>query len=462
MKKVYLIDANSFIYRMFYGVPEMVTKNGEYVNAIFWIARFFLSQMKYENPDYLIFVKDAKWRNFRHDLDENYKATRDKMPDNLKSQMPIISEMVKKMWVPIIEIEWYEADDVIWTLAKKYCSTSSPIGEDWGEDYEVDVLTWDKDLYSLVSKNVCIYDTMKKKKFGIEETVEKFWVKPESIIDYLAIVWDKADNIPWIDGFWPKKAVDLINIIWEVEKIYKLVDDNNFEILSEKEVKNILIEKFWEDDTKKIFWCFKWKTFEKLINSRENAFLSKKLATIELNVDLNNFNLEDFKFTPEKYLTDEIKTLFRELEFNSLLWEETPQLKKWDDLKLKVNIVDNDEKLEKLFKNIKNFPQITLDTEATSINIIKAELVWISIYLNDENIFYINRLHSWNKVSDKELKEFLKQLFNLDILIIWHNIKYGLEIIELFLKSKNKIIDKMSTEDLNSFKENSEQLWLLI
>jgi len=97
MKKIYLIDANSFIYRMFYGVPEMVTKKGEYVNAIFGIARFFLVQMKYENPDYLIFVKDAKGKNFRHDLDENYKATRDKMPDNLRSQMPIISDMVKKM-----------------------------------------------------------------------------------------------------------------------------------------------------------------------------------------------------------------------------------------------------------------------------------------------------------------------------------------------------------------------------
>ena len=119
MKKIYLIDANSFIYRMFYGVPEMVTKKGEYVNAIFGIARFFLVQMKYENPDYLIFVKDAKWKNFRHDLDENYKATRDKMPDNLRSQMPIISEMVEKMWVPIIEIEGFEADDVIWTLANK-------------------------------------------------------------------------------------------------------------------------------------------------------------------------------------------------------------------------------------------------------------------------------------------------------------------------------------------------------
>ncbi|MDQ7023499.1 MAG: 5'-3' exonuclease H3TH domain-containing protein [Candidatus Gracilibacteria bacterium] len=354
MKKIYLIDANSFIYRMFYGVPEMVTKKGEYVNAIFGIARFFLSQMKYENPDYLIFVKDAKGRNFRHDLDENYKATRDKMPDNLKTQMPIISDMVKKMGVPIIEIEGYEADDVIGTLADKYN----------GEiDIEVDVLTGDKDLYSLVSKNVCIYDTMKKKKFGIEDTVEKFGVTPDKIIDYLAIVGDKADNIPGIDGFGPKKAVTLLNKLGGIAKIYETLDEQNFDNLDE--------------DVKKIY---KGKSIEKLENSRENAFLSKKLATIELKVELPNFDLDLYKFTPEEYLTPEIKTLFRELEFNSLLGEESPELKKWDDLKLDVKIITNDDKLEKLFEKIIGQTQGTAptklhgDTEITSLEYYKSKI----------------------------------------------------------------------------------------
>ncbi len=431
VKKIYLIDANSFIYRMFYGIPEMITKKGEYVNAIFGIARFFLIQMKYENPDYLIFVKDAKWKNFRHNLDENYKATRDKMPDNLRSQMPIISEMIKKMWIPIIEIKGYEADDIIWTLAKKYCSTSTYLKENKLEAYEVDILTWDKDLYSLVSKNVYIYDTMKKKKFWKLETIEKFWVKPELIIDYLAIVWDKSDNIPWIDWFWPKKAVTLLNELWSIEKIYEVFDSNRFENLS--------------DSLKKIF---RWKNLEKLENSKDNAFLSKKLATIELNVELIDFDLNKYKFSTENYLTAEIKTLFRELEFNSLLPEKAPQLKKWEDLKLKINIINNDEKIENLFNLIKNFPQISLDIEATSLNIMEARLVWISIYLNDDNIFYINKLHIWNKVSNSKLKEFLKKLFKLDITIIGHNIKHDLEIIDLFLKKEknNSNCDKKAQQ----------------
>ena len=447
MKKIYLIDANSFIYRMFYGVPEFITKKGEYVNAVFGIARFFLEQLVRENPDYIIFIKDAKGKNFRHNLDKNYKATRDKMPDNLRSQMPIISDMIKKMWVPIIEISWVEADDVIWTLAKKY---------NWSTECEVDILTWDKDLYSLVSNNIYIYDTMKKKKYWPDETLEKFWVEPKMIIDYLAIVWDKADNIPWIDGFWPKKAVTLLNNIWGIEEIYKIFESWEFENL--------------DLESKKVF---KWKNLEKLENSKDNAFLSKKLATIKLNVELENFDLEEYKFKPENYLNENIKTLFRELEFNSLLNEQPPKLKKWDDLGLKVNIIWNDIWLDELFELIKcrgapcgypdnkindnkiiGYPQgaplreydkntIVLDTETSSLNIMEADLVWISIYLDDKNIFYINRMHNWSSPSDTKLKEFLNKLFDLDILLIGHNIKYDLEIIELFMTRK---IDKKLEE----------------
>ena len=424
MKKIYLIDANSFIYRMFFGMPEFTTKNWEVVNAVFGIARFFLDQLIREKPDYILFIKDAKWWTFRDKIDSNYKATRDKMPDNLRSQIPIIEDMVRKMKVPIIEVSWVEADDVIWTLAKKYS---------WNNNYEIDILTWDKDLFSLVSDNVKIYDTMKKKKFGIKETVEKFWVEPKMIIDYLAIVWDKADNIPWIEWFWPKKAVDLINIIWSVEDIYNFIKENNFENISEKERKEILVQNFWEEKTKKIFWIFKWKTFEKLIKSEENAFLSKKLATIKLDVDINNFNLDNYKFNPWEYLNNDVEKLFEKLEFHSLLWKEAPKLKNWEDLNLSVDIIDDDNKLELLLNKIKKYKKIVFDTETTSLNIIKAKLVWISIYLDDKNIFYVNRLHKWNKVSDLKLKEFLEKLFDLDILIVGHNIKYDLEIVNLFL-----------------------------
>lgn len=428
MKKIYLIDWNSFIYRMYFALPEFSTKEGEVVNALFGMAKFFVESLVKQNPDYIIFVKDAKWDNFRHEIYEDYKATRDRMPDNLRSQIKLIEEMILKMGIDIVEIPWYEADDAIGTFA-------TVLWKD--KENEVYILSWDKDLYSLVTENVFIYDTMKRKVFNPEKAKEKFWVEPKMIIDYLAIVWDKADNIPGIDWFWPKKAVDLINNIGSIEELFIEVE----KVVSWEKV-------FWDFD-KSIQSCFKGKTFEKLQNSKEDAVLSKRLATIELNIDLEKmyvtdhdeedgiiekgFVLDDFKFNPAEILNEEVVDFFKKYEFKSLIWdieEEKPQT--WQDLDLKVQIVDTKEKLDKLFELVKNKKEIVLDTETTSLDIIEAELVWVSIYIDNENIYYINRLHDWEEVSDDDLKKFLDDVFSLDILIIWHNIKYDLEILDLF------------------------------
>jgi len=419
MKKIYLIDWNSFIYRMFFALPEFTTKDWKVVNAIFWMAKFFVSTLVKEKPDYVVFIKDAKWENFRHKLYADYKATRDRMPDNLRSQIEDIEKMISILKMQIVEIPGYEADDVLWTLAKK-------LWED--KNNKVFILSGDKDLFSLISENIFVYDTMKKVQFDEEKTKEKFWVEPKFIIDYLAICWDTADNIPWIDWFWPKKAIDLINNIWWVEKIYEEVEKVNS------------WEKKFSDFEKSVQSCFKWKTFEKLVNSRENAFLSLKLATIDLSINLETFDLEDFKFVPENFKNEEILEYFKLLEFNSLIeeWDFSVKMQTWKDLNLKVKIVDSKEKLEELFKKIKQKKEIVFDTETTSLNVMEASLVWVSIYLDDENIFYINALHSGKKVEISDLKNFLKNVFNLDILIVWHNLKYDLEIIENFLNREEE------------------------
>ncbi len=433
-KKIYLIDWNNFIYRMFFALPEFSTKDWKIVNAIFWMAKFFVWQLTKEKPDYILFIKDAKWKNFRHNIYSNYKATRDRMPDNLKQQIQDIENMIKNMWIDIIDIPWYEADDVIWTLAKKLWKN---------KDYEIDILTWDKDLYSLVSDNIKIYDTMKKKKFWPKETFEKFWIKPKFIIDYLAIVWDKSDNIPWISWFWPKKAIPLINYIWDIEKIYKIAE----KIKSWDNLKKYINNKKEKKELEKIF---KWKTFDKLIWEKENAILSKRLATIKKDVELKDFNIENYKFFPEKLLNKKIITLFKKLEFNSLLSaSEEKEFKKWKNLKVKVNIIWDKKWLKDLENKIKEYKQITLDTETTSIDIIKANLVAISIYLDEKNIYYINLLHNWPKVKDEDLKLFLKKLLSSNRLIIWHNLKYDLEIIELFLKWYNEKKDNQKQMIIN-------------
>ncbi|NVP17364.1 hypothetical protein HUU51_01475 [Candidatus Gracilibacteria bacterium] len=420
MKKIYLIDGNSFIYRMFFALPEFATKDGTVVNALFGMAKFFVSTLVKENPDYLIFVKDAPGDNFRNHLYSEYKATRDRMPDNLRSQMSLIEEMIEKLGVETIEISGYEADDVIGTLAKKF---------DGNKDFEIDILTGDKDLYSLVSENIKIYDTMKKQKFGPVEAKQKFGVESKLIIDYLSIVGDKADNIPGIDGFGPAKAVDLINYIGTIESIYEIVERINSGERFEDIFSSLDSESF-----KKLNTCFKGKTFEKLTSSKEDAFLSKKLATIDLDVKLDNFDIERFSFKPETFLNEDILSFFEKYEFNSLVGDSgVNKLQTWKDLNLKVHIIDNDENLAKLLESIKKESKIVLDTETTGLDIMKAELVGISIYLDDNRIYYINRLHNGNGVSGVKLKNFLKTIFDMDLLIVGHNLKYDLQIIDMFL-----------------------------
>ena len=439
-KKVYLIDGNSFIYRMFFGLPEFSSPEWEVVNAIYWMAKFFVSQLVKESPDYLVFITDAPGKNFRNDLFSEYKATRERMPDNLKTQIQWIHEIITCMGIDIISIPWFEADDVIGTIAEILLGN---------HEYEVDILTWDKDLYSLVWENVNIYDTMKRKKFWIPETIEKFGVEPQYIIDYLAIVGDKADNIPWIEWFGPKKAISLINALGTIEEIYNIVEKHETGLL------------LLEDIDLEIRSCFKWKTYEKLVSSKENAFLSKKLATIELNVELDNFDIHNFEFKKGELINEEVLALFHTYGFKSLIpWSKNRQKQKWQDLKQEVTIITNNTDLEKLEKNIlQNYTEIVLDTETTGLDVWQAELVWISIFLEKEKVYYINRLHTSqdNKsVSDEALYIFLQNLLTSNIRIIGHNLKYDLSIIYRFFSllwsgvvHNNTVNNKNTSEDIH-------------
>ncbi len=431
MKKIYLIDWNALIYRMFFALPQFSTKDWKQVNAIFWVAKFFMQDLVRDNPDYLVFIRDARWENFRHKLFPQYKATRDRMPDNLRTQVDDINDMVSLFHMDVIEIPMVEADDVIATLA-------SDLWKDKNND--IFILSWDKDLYSLVRDNVKVYDTIKKETFDEVKTKEKFWVEPKRIIDYLAIIWDTSDNIPWISWIWPKKAIPLINKIWKLEDIYEFIDSNK--IHEDEEINKIL----------------SWKTLEKIIEAREIAFLSKLLATIKKDVGLWDFNLEHYKFYNESLLNDKIVELFKKYEFNSLLPNNERKVEKvWSDLNKNVQLIGDSEWLQNLINKLKSYDKIVLDTETTSLDIIKAELVWVSILLDDNNIYYINVAHNWPKVEKKELIDFLNLLLNLDITIIGHNIKYDLEIIELFIKDTEKFEVLQSKLD-NSFWQMS--LWL--
>jgi DNA polymerase I-like protein with 3'-5' exonuclease and polymerase domains len=145
-----------------------------------------------------------------------------------------------------------------------------------------------------------------------------------------------------------------------------------------------------------------------------------------------------------------VLNFFREREFFSLAGEEAKQLNSWKDLWLKVQLIWDIQWLVDLEKLISQQSEIVLDTETSSLNIMEAELVWVSVYIDDENIYYINRLHNWPKASDTDIKNFIQNILDTDILIIGHNIKYDLEILELFLKTENKI-NKQESDSQMSF-----------
>jgi DNA polymerase-1 len=200
MKTLHLLDASSFIYRGFFALPPLSTKDGFPTGAIYGFMRMLLSIIKNEKPRYLAVVFDSPAPSKREAVYKEYKAGRPKMPDPLKVQIPLIKELLGLMRIPIIEKEGYEADDLIAILAKKYSERG----------FTVKIYTPDKDMLQLVNKNLIVINPMNWEVFTPNKVVEKFGVRPELIPDYLALVGDQIDNIKGVKGVGPKTARKLI------------------------------------------------------------------------------------------------------------------------------------------------------------------------------------------------------------------------------------------------------------
>ena len=275
-KNLFVIDAYNLIYRMFYAIPEIHTRSGMQVNAIFGVAKF-LKNLIEENPESQLVVATDVGASFRADIFSEYKGTRDRMPDNLRCQIEGVFSLFDSAKIQVIGVEWYEADDVMGTIAQKYKDS----------EYQVVIISSDKDLCQFVDDGkVHIYDAMKRKFMRRADVIEKFWIPPEKVRDYLAIVWDSSDNIPGIAWFGPKKAVDLLEKFDTLESIFENLDS--------------LTPKMRE-----------W-----LQNNKEIAFLSQKLTKIITDIALPEII---FGNTSEKILTDEYIDNLKKYEFRSLL-----------------------------------------------------------------------------------------------------------------------------------------------
>jgi DNA polymerase-1 len=275
MKKIYLIDVSSMFFRAFFAIRQLTSPKGMPVNAIYGFISMITKLMKEEKPDYMVFCYDRKEPSFRHDMYTEYKAHRSEMPEDLAVQIPYIKQLADIMGIPALEIPSYEADDIIGTLTK--------VGKKNG--VEVVIVSGDKDFGQLIEDGVILYDTMKDHKYTSQGVFEKWGIRPDQFIDYLAIVGDTSDNIPGVKGIGEKGAIKLLEQFKTLEDIYENIDK-----VESKSVK------------------------QKLIDAKEMALLSKKLVTIATEIPVDH-DLETYKLRPRK--DEELRAYLREFNFKT-------------------------------------------------------------------------------------------------------------------------------------------------
>ena len=385
MEKLLLIDGNSIMNRAFYGImgnKMLTTKDGTYTNAVYGFLAILFKTLEEVNPEYLVVTFDLKAPTHRHKLYDGYKATRKGMPDELREQMPIIKKILRAMNITIIEIEGYEADDIIGTL--------SCIGENQGK--EVVILSGDRDNFQLLTDKVSI--RIPRTKMGKTETeiydrnkiIEEYGLEPKQLIEVKGLQGDSSDNIPGVPGIGEKTAISLIKKYNSIEELYHKLEKG-------------------EDD-------LKGKQKEKISENKELAFLSKTLGTINLEVPVGNINEEITQIKVQKWDEEKVLEIFKELNFKRFIERFSLQSDKSNEStnEEKVyNLVEKD--IKEIIKNIKEQKEcifyITTEKENQIVNeskILKEKIKYINIYNK-----VLNENYSI-KIENEKLDEF-KEIF---------------------------------------------------
>ena len=377
---LYLIDGHALAYRMYYaltgyssgGATRWQTSKGEPTAGIFGFARELLRIYEQEKPDYLAVAFDTG-KTFRDEIFPDYKATRAKMPDDLRAQIERIRQMVDAFNVPRLEMEGFEADDVLGSVAR------------WGaaQGLGVKIITGDRDLLQLVDERTIVYLAGDDQNYiTADDVIGKLHVRPEQVVDYKAIVGDKSDNIPGVPGVGEKTAEALLAKYTTLDNIYAHLDE---------------IEP-------------RWRT--KLEAGKESAYMSRDLAAIRTDLPVA-LDLEQAK--PDAFDPAKVEALFRELEFRSLVDklkkltgsstpDGTQQLSLFEEQPmqitaaipgtgtksgLSVTVVDTEAKLSALAEALQKAPVISFDTETTSTDEMTAGLVGISLAFKEGEGYYI-------------------------------------------------------------------------
>ena len=332
MSKFLVIDGNSLINRAFYGLPPLKSLSGKPCNAIYGFINSMLSQINNEKPDYLVCVFDAGKHTFRHEMFADYKGTRDKMPEDLHQQLLDLKELLKLMGICVKEIPEIEADDIIGSITRQF-------------EGEFLLLSGDKDLLQLIDGNTKVMLTQSGltnvKKVDEAVLLSEFGLKPYQVIELKSIMGDSSDNIPGVAGIGKVGANKLIAEYDTLENIYENIDK------------------------------ITGSTKNKLIESREMAFLSKKLATIKLDVDLK-LTLTDMQFKMPFSL--DAKRAIEELDFKSILNRE--------------GVFVSDEIAEESKEEAENCAIIEIDDEKTLNEMLNKITDSVAVFVDDLSIHF--------------------------------------------------------------------------
>ena len=411
-----LVDGSSYLYRAYHALPPLTTSSGQPTGAIKGVINMLKRLQKDYCNSVIVVIFDAKGKTFRDAIFSDYKANRPPMPDDLRSQLGPIKKIIKAMGLPMLSIEGVEADDVIGTLSYQLTEEKIP----------AIVSTGDKDMAQLVNQYITLVNTMTNTTLDVTGVNDKFGIRPENIIDFLALMGDKVDNIPGVAGVGEKTALSLIQNLGGIDSIF-----NQLEKIPDLPIRGAK------------------KLSEKLIANHDNALLSYKLATIKKDVDLpvniNDLINESQSNTP---CIETLKILFKEFEFKSWLLDldksnestveqenHTSQRKtKPEIINTNYELVLSDDRFKYWVTKLKKADLISFDTETTSLNYIDSRIVGISVSCNEGTAAYIPFSHEYEGVpqqlSQMNVLSVLKPILEShDIKKVGQNLKYDKHLL---------------------------------
>ncbi len=440
----YLIDGSGYIFRAYYALPPLSRKSdglptgavSGFCSMLFKLLEEARADDSKEKPTHFAVIFDSARKNFRNEIYKDYKANRSEAPEDLAPQFEYIRKSVQAFNLPSIELLNYEADDLIATYVKQISSLGA----------KVTVISSDKDLMQLVSKDIRLYDPMKSKVIGEKEVLEKFGVRPSQVVDVQSLAGDTSDNVPGVPGIGVKTAAELINK-------YKNLDT--------------LLEKASEIKQN--------KRRETLIENKDKALLSRKLVTLKNDVPIKN---ELSSFILKDVNKENLFNFLREMEFNRLLSQaisfygedkknrSNKKSENKNTSKIKTNLyksITNEQELNKLITKLNEKKLISVDTETTSLNPIEADLVGVSFSCDVNEAYYIPIAHKNFNNPDKKLviNKIKKILEDPSIKKVGQNIKYDLIVLKKYGIDVNPIEDTMLlsyTLDAGSNRHNMDTL----